>query len=102
VGRLKYEQSGRDLPGFSTEANGSPARLGDFGFEMMDSVPRNLTEKEAAGMTVNERLWVSGLLAEFDAAVERRDEVKVSEILTMVFLDQLSIDAIIGSQFGKE
>lgn len=69
---------------------------------MMEMVPRKLSESEAAGMTVNERLWVSGLIGEFDSAMERRDEAKVSEILRMVYLDQLSIDAIIESQIGKE
>jgi prevent-host-death family protein len=62
----------------------------------------SVTEKNAAGMTVNERLYLSGLMDEFDAAVAARDRPRISLILKKVYLDQSNIDAIIGSVIGKE
>ena len=54
-----------------------------------------LTELEAAGMTVNERLVVSGLMPAFDQAIARGDEPSIREILASVFLDPNSIDSIV-------
>ncbi|MCH4897198.1 hypothetical protein E0494_10930 [Marinilabiliaceae bacterium JC040] len=47
------------------------------------------------GMTVNERLYVSGLMDEYDKAVEIRDIKKVTEILKKVKLEEVSIDPIL-------
>jgi len=47
------------------------------------------------GMTVNERLYVSGLMDEFDKAVEIKDIKTVKAILKKVELDELSIDPIL-------
>lgn len=58
----------------------------------------SLTAERAAGMTVNERLWIAGLMDDFDSAVEKMDWDRLSEILKPVYLDQESIDAIITSQ----
>jgi len=69
---------------------------------MSDSVPHDLTPEEASGMTVNGRLWVSGLMQQFDRAVQRRDILEISEICAKVFLDQPTIDAIIAVEFGKK
>lgn len=46
------------------------------------------------GMTVNERLYVSGLMAEFDAAM-LQDKARARQILTWLKIDELSINAII-------
>lgn len=55
-----------------------------------------------AGMTVNERLWVSGLFDEFEAAIRDKDIKRVVEILKSVELgDDASIRAILES-FGIE
>ena len=50
-----------------------------------------MTEKYK-GMTVNERLYVSGLMDEFDKAVAKKDTPKVVEILKEVELDDTSIE----------
>ena len=47
------------------------------------------------GMTVNERLWVSGLMDEFDKAVEARDAGTVTRILEEVELTKPNIDPIL-------
>jgi hypothetical protein len=52
-------------------------------------------ENKYSGMTVNERLYVSGLLDEFDKAVEEKDVDKVISILEKVELTDLSIDPIL-------
>lgn len=55
-----------------------------------------------AGMTVNERLYVSGLMGDFDKAVEKKDAEKVRSILEKVELTEESIMPIIGSLGVKE
>lgn len=52
-------------------------------------------ENKYAGMTVNERLYVSGLMDEFDAAVEKSDSNKVRSILEEVQLTDESINPIL-------
>ena len=54
-----------------------------------------LTESEASGMTVNERLFVAGLMHAFDEAVARRSEEDVRRILAQVFLSPDNIEAIV-------
>lgn len=46
------------------------------------------------GMTVNERLYASGLMVEFDKALELQDIVSVKKILEQVDLDNESIEFI--------
>ena len=50
-------------------------------------------------MTVNERLYVSGLFDEFDKAVNERDENVLRAILEQVYLTSENIEAIIRSEF---
>jgi len=52
-------------------------------------------EKKYAGMTVNERLYVSGLMDEFDKAVEERNADRVRSILERVELTEESIRPIL-------
>lgn len=52
-------------------------------------------ENKYAGMTVNERLYVSGLMDEFDKAVEARDVDRISSILSNVELTEESIRPIL-------
>jgi hypothetical protein len=47
------------------------------------------------GMTVNERLYVSGLMDEFDKAVEEKDLIKATRILEEVELTKENIDPIL-------
>ena len=48
-----------------------------------------------SGMTVNERLYVSGLMDEFDAAVQNKDAEKVRAILDKVGLTEESVKPIL-------
>jgi iron uptake system EfeUOB component EfeO/EfeM len=52
-------------------------------------------ENKYAGMTVNERLFVSGLMDEFDRAVEARDVDRIRSILGDVELTEESIEPIL-------
>mgnify|MGYP003390802617 FL=1 len=52
-------------------------------------------ENKYSGMTVNERLYVSGLMDEFDKAVEERDIERVRSILNNVELTEESIEPIL-------
>jgi len=47
------------------------------------------------GMTVNERLYVSGLMDAFDKAVKVKDIQKVNSILENVELNEVSIKPIL-------
>jgi uncharacterized membrane protein YvbJ len=46
-------------------------------------------------MTVNERLFRSGLVKDFDSAVERKDKELVIEILERLKVDDASIQEIL-------
>ena len=48
-----------------------------------------------AGMTVNERLYLSGLLQDFDEAVDKKNVKKIISILKQVELSDLSIVPIL-------
>lgn len=48
-----------------------------------------------AGMTVNERLYVSGLLDEFEEAIEKKNTEKARIILVKVELTEDSIKPIL-------
>jgi ABC-type multidrug transport system ATPase subunit len=52
-------------------------------------------ENKYAGMTVNERLYVSGLMADYDRAVEKQDAQMVREILKKVELTEANIKPIL-------
>lgn len=45
-------------------------------------------------MTVNERLFATGLINEFDK-VKKKDRVRAKEILQQVYVDSKSIDQIL-------
>ena len=63
------------------------------------SLPNELTEEEASGMTVNERLWVAGLLDDFDKAISQSDEEKFRSICERVFLSSENIKVLIDKYF---
>ncbi len=46
-------------------------------------------------MTVNERLYFSGLMDEYDKAVEKKDAQKVHEILEKIELTEANIKPIL-------
>ncbi|HEY8942039.1 MAG TPA: hypothetical protein VIM59_17720 [Cellvibrio sp.] len=59
-------------------------------------------EKKYAGMTVNERLYVSGLMDEFDEAVEKENTKKIRAILEKVELTEESIKPILEKLVEKK
>ena len=52
-------------------------------------------DNKYAGMTVNERLYASGLMDEFDKAVGEKNTAEVVRILHMVELGEESIKPIL-------
>lgn len=52
-------------------------------------------EKQYTGMTVNERLYVSGLMDEFDKAVKAKNADRIRSILEKVELSEESIKPIL-------
>lgn len=54
-----------------------------------------MMENKYAAMTVNERLYVSGLIEEFDKAVEEKNTAEVIRILREVELTDDSIKSIL-------
>ena len=55
-----------------------------------------LNIKGIGGMTVNERLYISGLIDEFDSALEN-DKNKAKFILELLKVDDLSIEKILNN-----
>jgi len=55
----------------------------------------NFMDNKYKGMTVNERLWASGLMDEFDKAVKEKDVIKAIWILEKVELTKENIDPIL-------
>jgi len=52
-------------------------------------------DKIYKGMTVNERLWTSGLMAEFEKALKHKDADEARRILEKVELTKENIDPIL-------
>ncbi|GAA4306485.1 hypothetical protein [Nibribacter koreensis] len=51
--------------------------------------------EDLAGMTVNERLYVSGLMKEFDRC-RKQDKERAKQILSWLRVDRTSIEKIIS------
>lgn len=56
------------------------------------------TQEQAAGMTVNERLWLFGLMDAFDNAVAEKDEAALKSILEKIYLTPANIQIILEQQ----
>ena len=54
------------------------------------------------GMTVNERLFVSGMLCEFDIAVKEKNKSMITDILEKIDLDSSSILVILNTIFENK
>ena len=52
-------------------------------------------DNKYAGMTVNERIYVSGLWNKYDKALKNKDINKIKQILNQVELTDLSINPIL-------
>jgi hypothetical protein len=61
----------------------------------------NLMSDKYSGMTVNERLYASGKIDEFDVAVKKKDVEKIKSILKEVEVDEAAIKAIL-KEYGLE
>lgn len=70
--------------------------LKEQGFQVQTN---NFSIMKYQGMTVNERLFVSGLMDAFDKAVKEKDIPKVKSILEAVELNEESIKLILKA-FG--
>ena len=62
---------------------------------------KRLTELQARGMTVNERLWAIGLFDEFYQAEHKRDENTMRSILEKLHLGPNNVEAIIENARNK-
>ena len=59
-------------------------------------------DEQFKGMTVNERLYVSGLINEFEVAVVNKNKEKIIEILKKVEItDEYSIKMILDSLLAQ-
>lgn len=57
---------------------------------------KDLGEKKASGMTVNERLYHAGLLNDFDQDVLENNKPKLESILEKIHFSQKNIQFIVG------
>jgi hypothetical protein len=55
----------------------------------------SLTAKKIAGMTVNERLYLAGLLDDFDKALEQKDKLRLKSILEKVYFNSETAQEIV-------
>ena len=59
------------------------------------SIPHDLTPEESAGMTVNERLYIAGLLNAYEDAIEQRNEGELRHISKKIHLSPENIEVLI-------
>lgn len=52
-------------------------------------------QKKLSGMTVNERLYETGQLETYDAAIKSRDRILLRKICESIFLDEASIQMLL-------
>ena len=62
---------------------------------------KGLLTQSIHGMTVNERLFLLGLLEEFDEAVAEQDEPRLRAVLFKCLLDEDNVEATIKQQLKK-
>ena len=58
------------------------------------------TSKEAAGLSVNDRLWKSDQMQAFDDAIAETNEAEFRAICKSVFLEESSIQVLLAKYFG--
>lgn len=69
---------------------------------MNEQVPRHIPQNEVSGMTVNERLWATGLVAAYEEAAAKRDIEAMTKILKSVHLDNETIEANLRFDLGEK
>ena len=57
---------------------------------------KELTEKDAAGMTINERLYQADLLRDFEESLSQRNKLKLKSVLERVFVSKEDIAFVIN------
>ena len=62
---------------------------------------RQLSAEELKGMTVNERLFATGLFDEYDQAIDARDEKRLREVLSLLYIGDENIEAIIKTKIPE-
>src|SRR5436309_4374933 len=61
-----------------------------------------LRPEDADGMTGNERLSAAGLMAQFDEALQRRDDARLRKLLAAIYVDEPDITAIIERMLSPD
>jgi hypothetical protein len=59
-------------------------------------VKKELTEKDAAGMTINERLYHADLIKDFEDSLSQRNKLKLESVLKKVFISKEDIAFVIN------
>jgi len=62
---------------------------------------RTFSEEDFAGMTVNERLSLAGLVGAYDAAIAEGDAEKLREVLAKTHIGDANIEAIVRSKLAR-
>jgi hypothetical protein len=62
---------------------------------------QGLVTQSIKGMTTNERLFVLGLLDDFDSASAKKSQCEMESILSKCFLSQENIQAIVKRELNK-
>lgn len=57
---------------------------------------KELTEKDAARMTINERLYYADLLKDFEESLSQRNKLKLESVLKKVFISKEDIAFVIN------
>jgi hypothetical protein len=60
-----------------------------------------MEEKKYSGMTLNEMLFESGLLKDFDKAVKDKNRPKLIEILKKIDIENKNADGIVETIFSS-
>ncbi len=80
---------------FTTENEACKYVLAEIQKQITIEKVRNIVGLD--GMTVNERLWTSGLMDEFDK-VKKTNKSKAAQLLRILRVDQPSIDKILNKK----
>ncbi len=63
---------------------------------------KELTEKDAVGMTINERLYHADLLADFEQSLSQRNKLKLESVLEQVFVGKEDIAFVVNQLLKKD
>ncbi len=63
---------------------------------------KKLTEKDAARMTINERLYHADLLTDFEESLSQRNKLKLESVLEKVFVSKEDIAFVVNQYLKKD